>query len=256
MKIGTILSIASSLFLLSQTAMADISLSGAPLPGAARRSIQERCELMASNAVRAKFQGMEDKDGEKNAVFEVLENLGHRRFVRYGDGAMHEGTLFTISMNGATPGQPTEIKDEISKMKPGDQSIMKVDHIFIFSEPQGQNVRPCTRMARIMPEPAPTVQKPADSQQSAATAPQQPALPTTVAPLNSRPQRMGESYSSSFSMRPDGNGGVIQERIDTVSKYDPATGQVTTRMYINGTEVDPKTRQPLQQPTPQQKNSK
>lgn len=254
MKIGTILSMASSLFLLTQTAVADISLSGAPLPGAVRRSIQERCELMASNAVRAKFQGMEDKDGEKNAVFEVLENLGHRRFVRYGDGAMHEGTLFTISMNGATAGQPTEIKDEISRMKPGDQAIMKIDHIFIFSDPQGQNVRPCTRMARIMPEPASSAKEATEPQQS--TTPQQPALPTTVAPLNSRPQRMGESYSSSFSMRPDGKGGVIQERIDTVSKYDPATGQVTTRMYINGTEVDPQTRQPLQQPTPQQNSSK
>lgn len=254
MNIGTILSTVSGLILLTQAAVADISLSGAPLPGAARRSIQERCELMASNAVRAKFQGMEDKEGEKNAVFEVLENLGHRRFVRYGDGAMHEGTLFTVSLNGAAPGQPAELKEEIGKMKPGDQAIMKVDHLFIFSEPQGQNVRPCTRMARIMPEPPPTAQQPAAPQQAAA--PQQPALPTTVAPLNSRPQRMGESYSSSFSMRPDGKGGVIQERIDTVSKYDPATGQVTTRMYINGTEVDPKTRQPLQQPAPQQNGSK
>ena len=123
-----------------------------------------------------------------------------------------------------------------------------------YNAPQGQNVRPCTRMARIMPEPASSAKEATEPQQS--TTPQQPALPTTVAPLNSRPQRMGESYSSSFSMRPDGKGGVIQERIDTVSKYDPATGQVTTRMYINGTEVDPQTRQPLQQPTPQQNSSK
>lgn len=46
-------------------------------------------------------------------------------------------------------------------------------------------------------------------------------------------------------MRPDGKGGMVQERTDTVTKYDPATGQVTTRMYINGQEVDPKTRQPI-----------
>lgn len=251
MKTGSILSLAGGLALLSAVAVADISMSGAPLPGGARQSIGERCELMAANAVRAKFQGMEEKDGEQNAVFEVQENLGHRRYVRYGDGAMHEGSLFTVPMNSAIPGQPAQIKEEISKMKPGEQAVMKIDHLFIFSEPQGQNVRPCTRMARIVPE------EQQGEQPEPAAVPQQTApLPTTVAPLNARPRHMGESYSSSFSMRPDGKGGVIQERIDTVSKYDPATGQVTTRMYINGTEVDPKTRQPLQAPAPQQQQSK
>ena len=252
MKLCNILSIASGLVLLTSAATADISISGAPLPGTAARSIANKCELMATNAVRAKFQGMEEKDSSKNAVFEVLENLGHRRFVRYGDGAMPEGTLFTIPMNSATPGQPAQIAEEIGKMKPGEQAIMKMDHLFIFSEPQGQNVRPCTRMARIEPEPQPSEAAPA-----AANAPQPaPALPTTVAPLQAQPRHTGESYSSSFSIRPDGKGGLIRERIDTVSKYDAATGQVTTRMYINGTEVDPKTRQPLPKTAPQPNSGK
>lgn len=219
------------------------------MPRSARQQIEGKCELMASNAVRAKFQGMEENDGAQSAVFEVQENIGHRRFVRYGDGAMPEGSLFKVPMNSAEPGQPAQVKEEISKMKPGEEAVMKVDHLFVFGEPQGQMVRPCTRIARVQPAAPQTPQTTPQAPQ--ATQPQQSALPTTVAPLTgSRPRFSGESYSSSFSMRPDGQGGVIQERIDTVKKYDPSTGQVITRMYINGTEVDPNTRQPLQQPTP------
>ncbi|MDO5470576.1 MAG: hypothetical protein Q4F38_04670 [Akkermansia sp.] len=267
MKTCTLLSIAAGLALCTQAAVADITITGAPVSRRAGQSIQGKYELMATNAVRAVFQGTQDKNGVQEAVFEVKENLAYRRFVRYGDGALQPGNLFTITMNGATPGQPAEIIEEINKLKPGQEAIMKIDHIFIFGEQQGQNVRPCTRIARreVAPpapapaapaQPAPTTQQNAPQQNTPAQTAAAPAatplpstvapLPTTVAPLNvGSPRFRGESVSTSISVRPDGKGGMVQERTDTVTKYDPATGQVTTRMYINGQEVDPKTRQPI-----------
>lgn len=253
MKTCTLLSIAAGLALCTQTAVADITITGAPVSRRAGQSIQGKYELMATNAVRAVFQGTQDKNGVQEAVFEVKENLAYRRFVRYGDGALQPGNLFTITMNGATPGQPAEVIEEINKLKPGQEAIMKIDHIFIFGEQQGQNVRPCTRIARrevAPPAPAPAAPAQPTPQQNTpaqtAAAPAATPLPSTVAPLNvGSPRFRGESVSTSISVRPDGKGGMVQERTDTVTKYDPATGQVTTRMYINGQEVDPKTRQPI-----------
>ena len=263
MNTSSLLSIAAGLALFAQAAVADISITGAPVSQRAKQSIQGKCELMATNAVRATYQGTQEKNGVQEAVFEVKENLGARRFVRYGDGVMQEGSLFTITMNGATPGQPAEVVEAIKEMKPGDEAVMKIDHLFIFNEPQGMNVRPCTRMALRDKEsqqpataaaPLPTTVAPLSSTTATQSAPQ---LPTSVAPLNVGSSRFrGESYSTSFSMRSDGKGGMIQERIEKVSKYDPATGQVVTRMYINGEEVDPKTHQPLKPAQPQQNGSK
>lgn len=249
--------------MLAQSALADISISTAPVPHNARQVIHGNCDLMASNTVRAIFQGMQQQDAAQTtpitptAVFQVQENLAHRRYVRYGDGLMPEGMLFTVCMDRSQPGQPAQVVDEISQMKPGDEAIMKVDHLFIFAEPQGQNVRPCTRIARrTTPQPAADAQPAAPNAQQ--TSPEQPAseqpqapqqhpLPTTVAPLGggAAAQGVSESFSTRVFWKSDGKGGITQERVDVKTSYNAATGQTTTRMFINGEEVDPNTRQPL-----------
>lgn len=265
MKTCTLLAIATGLALSLQSAVADIALPSAPVPGNARQIIQGNCDLMASNTVRAVFQGMQQQDAAQTtpitpaAVFQVQENLAHRRYVRYGDGLMPEGMLFTVCMDRSLPGQPVQVVDEIAQMKPGDEAIMKVDHLFIFSEPQGQNVRPCTRIARrATPQPTPTTAPEAEQNQtqpqSATASPQQQALPTTVAPLQGgagSAQGVSESFSTRVLWKSDGKGGIIQERVDVKTQYNAATGQTTTRMYINGEEVDPTTRQPLKSAQPQ-----
>ena len=49
---------------------------------------------------------------------------------------------------------------------------MKIDHLFLFEEPQGQNLRPCTRLAR-KPATAPTIP---------GTVPAIPGVPAPVEP--------------------------------------------------------------------------
>jgi hypothetical protein len=51
------------------------------------------------------------------------------------------------------------------------------------------------------------------------------------------------SRSSSFSMTTDASGQM--QTVQTSRYYDSTTGEIKTRMLINGVEVDPETRQPL-----------
>lgn len=136
------------------------------------------CDLMASNTVRAIFRGIQmtgDKDNTQVAVFEVVQNLAHKRHVRYGDGLMPAGMIFTISLDPALPGQPTSVIEEIAKMQSGEEAVIKIDHLFLFDEPQGINIRPCTRLARKPAMPAVPVY-PGLPQQPSPTHPiQQPA---------------------------------------------------------------------------------
>ena len=55
--------------------------------------------------------------------------------------------------------------------------------------------------------------------------------------------------SRSFSFSSDSNGQM--QTVQTSRVYDPNTGEIKTRMMINGVEVDPVTRQPLALATPQ-----
>lgn len=225
---------------------ADINPGSPVLPGSAPRM---NCDLMASNTVRATYKGMEE--GTTNANFEVVENLAHRRYVRYGDGALPTGFAIQVNTAPGQPGQPDTIAQEISRMQPGDEAIMKIDHLYIFAEPQGQHIRPCSRIAlRPRPQTQPQAdlvqpQQASDNNQQQNTPQVQSPLPTTIAPLDSAQQTRSESFSSRVLWKTDNNGNIVQERIDVRTKYDPATGQMVTRMYINGEEVDPNTRRPL-----------
>ena len=139
------------------------------------------CDLMASNTVRAVFRGIQqNQDGTQTAIFEVVQNLAHKRIVRYGDGIMPVGMIFTVALDRNMPGQPASIVDEITLMQVGEEAVMMIDHLFLFDEPQGVNLRPCVRMAR---KPATPATVPYPIQPGAApTAPVAPAAPVAPTP--------------------------------------------------------------------------
>lgn len=239
---------------------ADI-VNPAPMPNAA--GMRGNCDLLASNTVRASFVGLRDMPVQtveqdaptmvQVAVFEVIDSLGYRKYVRYGDGQLTAGTRFTVAMNKELPGQPASIVDTISQMQPGEEAVLKIDHLYLLGGREGTPIRACSRMARRNAQPMVTTgdtQVPADVN----TQPTTPALPTSVAPLGggATPQQPGQpqftAQSSRVMMQMDGNGNMQTIRI---SQQTDASGQTTTRMFINGVEVDPQTRQPLNSVAPQ-----
>ncbi len=250
--------------LLSPVVQADIH-AGMPTVPNMTAQMRGNCDLLASNTVRATFKGLRDLTKPtlsdaiqptvtRVAVFEVIEPLAYRRYGRYGNNRMRAGSLFAVEMSKEVLGQPTAVVDTISHMQPGDEAVVKIDHLYIFDEMENRSVNPCTRIARKMtapaPAPLPTTQPttPGSAATTAAPAP----LPTTVAPLTGGSNFAATSRETRISIVPDGQGGMKKERIDIHRELDPTTQEVKTRMYINGTEVDPTTRQPLPQaPVPE-----
>ena len=245
--LSTVVALAMSPMLLANTAPA---LRTMPL-GLAPAPIEGNCDLMASNTVRAGFVGLRDltvqridQDAPSTvqvAVFQVIDSLGYRCFNRFGDGQLTPGTQFTIAMNKELPGQPVANVDTIATLQPGEEVIMRVDHLYLRTGQEGESIRACARLAR--------------ANNAAAT----PAVPTPApAPLpipGAAPQQIPgmslQMSSRSFSMTTDASGQM--QTVQTSRVYDPNTGQIKTRMLINGVEVDPETRQPLAQPqTPAQ----
>ena len=246
MKSSSILAAIAAILLPPQMALADIGITRPVVPTAAQQAIQGNCDLMATNVVRAVYEGIQQPTGgaitAPRAMFRVLENLGHRRFVRYGDGVMPEEMFFAVAMDNSMPGQPPAVVDIISRMQPGDEAIMKIDHLFIFNEPYGQNVRPCTRISVRDAEPGETTAVPTPTVPQGA-APAVAGVPQTAPSVQQA--TVSESLSTQVRYRPDGRGGLIQERIDIRTRYNSATGETTTQMFINGQEVDPATQQPI-----------
>lgn len=139
---------------------------------------------------------------------------------------------FTIGMNKELPGQPAENVDTIAALQPGEEVVMRVDHLYLITGQEGESLRVCARLARRNPNPAPV--------QSAAT----PApLPIPGAQQAVPGNGMMHMTSRSFSFSSDSSGQM--QTVQTSRVYDPNTGEIKTRMMINGVEVDPVTRQPL-----------
>jgi hypothetical protein len=149
------------------------------------------CDLMASNTVRAVFRGFRQVTSQAPleaqptasdyAIFEVVQSLAHKQHVCYGDTRLKEGMLFSVSLDRNMLGQPTSVVDEILLMQLGEECVMKIDHLFVFDEPQGLNIRPCTRLARKPGSAAPAI--PAYTPQTVPVTPEIPAAPEApVAP--------------------------------------------------------------------------
>lgn len=222
--------------------LADISLG---FPRFATAGVQGNCDMMASNTVLASFVELRNLTVQRVdqaepatvqvAVFEVTDNLAYRRFNRFADGRLEPGMQFTIAMNKELPGQPAEYVDTIAAMQPGDQVVMRVDHLYLMNGQSGESIRTCGRMARRNAPATPPSAMPA-------AAPAPLPIPGAVQQPNGMHMQMS---SRSFSMTTDANGQM--QTVQTSQEYDPATGQMKTRMIINGVEVDPVTRQPLAQ---------
>lgn len=206
------------------------------------------CDLMASNTVSASFVGLRDLAVQRVdqtepttvqvAVFQVINNLAYRRYNRIGDGQLIPGMQFTIAMNKELPGQPAENVDTISSLQPGEEVAMRVDHLYLITGQEGESIRVCSRLAR---------------RNTAAAAPSPTPSPLPI-PGAATPATGGmhsgmqiTSSSSSFSMSTDASGQM--QMVQTSRYYDSATGEIKTRMLINGVEVDPVTKQPLAQAT-------
>lgn len=205
------------------------------------------CDLMATNTITAHFVGLRDLAVQrvdqaepttvKVAVFQVINNLAYRRYNRIGDGQLVPGMQFTIAMNKQLPGQPSENVDTISTLQPGEEVVMRVDHLYLITGQEGESIRVCARL------------KQRNAQQAAApvAAPAPLPIPGAQAPAAANGIQYTSS-SSSFSFSSNSNGEV--QSIQTSRYYDSATGEIKTRMIINGVEVDPVTRQPLAPSTP------
>lgn len=287
MKTATSILTTIALAMVTPSLMADIISMGFSSSTAKRNAqVQGNCDLMASNTVRATLVGQQDipvpsatqtpqakPEMARVAVFQVVEPLAYRRYVRFGDGQLMPGMQFTIAMDDELPGQPADNIDKIADMQPGQEAIMRVDHLYLMDGQQGQSIRVCARLAvRPMGEQAPAATPEETAQISAVPAPAagaapvstaapaataRPApLPTHVVPLggaNRNPLSLAPTHyaqmrgsSSSVSISRDAAGNM--QRVEVTRNYDSATGQTTTRMFINGVEVDPQTRQPLAQP--------
>lgn len=207
------------------------------------------CDMMASNTVSASFVGLRDLAVQRVdqsepstvqvGVFQVINNLAYRRFNRIGDGQLVPGMQFTIAMNKELPGQPAENVDTISTLQPGEEVVMRVDHLYLITGQEGESIRVCARLARRNTQPAAPAAMP-----TAAPAP----LPIPGAPQAAPGGMQYSSSSASFSFSSGANGQM--QTVQTSRYYDSATGEIKTRMIINGVEVDPVTRQPLAPATP------
>ena len=263
--------------------------TAAPAPAPAPAAPAGNCDLLAANTVRAALRDVREittQSPEQDqpvtarvAVFEVIENLAYKKYVRYGDGRLEPGTRFTVELRKDIPGQPAAVADEIQQMKIGEEAVLKMDHLFMIGSAGNDPVRACSRIARSGAEAPAVPAQPAEQPQQA---PEQPAapqaqadssVPTTAAPLGSGGNRaprvpqmddeddfmgMGGAVGallqggmptggsgSSFQISFGGGNGANVQSTQVMQTYDSRTGKMVKRMFINGEEVDPETRQPL-----------
>ncbi len=214
----------------SPALLADItatSTPATPTPQAPTR-VMGNCDLLASNTVRATFLGVRALQTQSFdqpvpttvhvAVFQVIENVAYKRVVRYGDGSLKPGACFTVALTRDLPGQPANIADTIIQMQPGEEALLKIDHLYIFGDLEGKSIRPCSRMARrqgvaapvpaVTPAPvpapqpvAPPVQEGEDEHGDDTTVEQQPQHITPIpapAPVPAAPAPAPVPASDSF----------------------------------------------------------
>ena len=167
-------------------------------------------------------------------------------------------------MRRGIPGRPAIIVDDIEKMKVGDEALIKIDHLYMLGANEG-HLRPCTRLA-LQGEQQPPQQQANPSEDAsgtiiessvepAAPMPEQraeplPLIPGRQAARNSMPaptMGSGNTQSSGFSFSISSSSSGTQSMREEYA-YDARTGQQVRRLFINGVEVDPNTKQPL--PTP------
>lgn len=107
------------------------------------------CDLMASNTLRATYVGPVGEGGTAAYRFTVIETIAYKASNRYANLPMKHGQTLDIPADPSRPGQPTDVLAGMADMKPGEEVIMLINHIFLFSEPYYGNQIVCTRLARL-----------------------------------------------------------------------------------------------------------
>lgn len=275
MKIHTLLYTLPSLLAVG-SAYADISMGRPAAPQAAAQGAYH-ADLLASNVVHAALKEIRDvpvvslesatPTTAQMAVFEVKQNLAHRRYDRMGDAALQPAKLFPVSLASDVPGQDAALAEKIRAMKPGDEAIMKIDHIYIFREDGNENVRACTRFEKAEPrdDSATETAPPATDVATSAPAPAATSTPAAIVQptpgvlsprgSNTMPnfgtggnRLSGSSVESRITMEPDGQGGMRRKKVEIHREWTASSE--TIRKFIDDVEVDPKTDQPLASPAP------
>lgn len=240
---------------------ADISL-GQPTSAANKAAAEQgayHSDLLASNVVHAVLKEIREvpvvsletatPETAQIAVFEVKQNLAHRRYDRMGDSGLQPGKLFPISLSANVPGQDAALADKIRAMKPGDEAIVKMDHIYVFREDGNENVRACTRFEQTEPQNAANSTEQADAVSApAAQADSFDPFSGVHSSIQLGGNAVGSSsYGSSVSTRivtkPDDQGVMRRTKVEIRREY--SGGKETVRKFINDVEVDPQTDQPL-----------
>ena len=271
MKIGPILYTLPAL-LVAPAALADIS-TGRPAAPAAATQGAAHVDLLASNVVHAALKELRSMpvlnldsaatpETQQIAIFEVKQNLAHRRYDRMGDAALQPGKLFPVVLSAEVPGQDAALADKIRAMQPGDEAVMRIDHLYRFLDSGNENVRSCTRFEKAEPREAAPAAPAADIPAPAAPTPAAPAVAVQPTPgaLNPRGfhatatggaghQFNATSVESRIFMEPDGQGGMRRKKVEIHREWSNSGEKV--RKFINDVEVDPQTDQPLAAPAPQ-----
>lgn len=236
--------------------------------------VQPSAKLFSSNAVRAIFRGFKDQehsptlsdmlapphlnamvDSHRIAIFEVIESLAYKRLSPYASQQLKVGDLFKVELDVPLMGQSADVTDLVKTLQVGEEVVAKIDELFVFDgQEQGKLTTPLVRMVRRNAPPASPIPAPAETEEIQAVEtdanPAQPVtqqsipLPTTQTPQQEGPiVRRNNGGSSSFVSIRSANG--VSETVQVKQERDALTGEVRTRMFINGTEVDPETKQPL-----------
>ena len=228
------------------TAWADIGM-GRPSPSLVNMPRQGvyHSDLLASNAVHAIFKGlrtipvvdltMPTDATEEVAVFEVKQNLAHRRYDRMGDGALNVGRLFPVSLAADVPGQAADVGRQPRQV----QGV------------PGAPVTPAPSAVQGVPATPVTPAQPATAATPAPDAAPAPA-DADPAPLTPAAKSSGyaRSVESRISIEPDGKGGMRRTKVEIIREWTSDQGKERVRKFVNDVEVDPETDQPLQQTTP------
>lgn len=119
-------------------------------------SLPAESELLASNTVLARFSGVQEQPcrfmtalcphrcdhATRLASFEVLENLSYSKPGKYGDEMLSPGSFAVVDVQKPVLGQPADIAQRISRLRPGDVVKLTICHYYV-KQGQGQfPVRP------------------------------------------------------------------------------------------------------------------
>lgn len=202
----------------------------APAPAPAPVAQQGNCKLMASNTVRVIYCGVVESGwgAAPAAHFIVIENLAHKSYAPEGDAALAPGTLVGVELRRDIPGQPASVVDAIMAMRPGEEALMRMDHLYMLDQANYGDLRVCGRFQARMAQPV--------NQAPAGAVPYGLNRPTAPAPQPSTAQDSAVPSAQLTTRTMTGASGEVSTKWEVDSR-----GHVRERIYVNGEEVQPPT---------------